>query len=117
LVDGGMMMPESYPFSSRLEVLCENGALEYAFRAGGRSVEMGGGVNELTFFPSSGDPLLLGPTQTDPYMAECAYFVDCIREGKPATQGTPAEGLQALAVALAARASLERGGEPVMVST
>ena len=33
LVDGGMMMPESYPFSSRLEVLCENGALEYAFRA------------------------------------------------------------------------------------
>ena len=40
LVDGGMMMPE--PFSSRLEVLCEEGAMEYAFRAGGRSVEMGG---------------------------------------------------------------------------
>jgi len=117
LVDGGMMMPESYPFSSRLEVLCEKGAMEYAFRAGGRSVEMGGGVNELTLFPSNGDPLFLAPGQIDPYLAECAYFVDCIREGKPATQGTPADGLQALAVALAARESLERGGEPVAVST
>ena len=77
LVDGGMMMPESYPFSSRLEVLCEEGAMEYAFRAGGRSVEMGGGVNELTLYPNEGDPLRLSPAQVDPYTAECAYFVDC----------------------------------------
>src|SRR5262249_23364813 len=33
LVDGGMMMPESYPFSSTLQVLCETGAVEYHFRA------------------------------------------------------------------------------------
>jgi predicted dehydrogenase len=117
LVDGGMMMPDSYPFSSRLEVLCEHGALEYAFRAGGRSVEMGAGVNELTYFPSNGDPMLLAPTQTDPYAAECACFIDLIRENKRPTQGTPADGLQALAVALAARESLERGGERVAVST
>ena len=29
--------------------------MEYAFRAGGRSVEMGGGVNELTLYPNEGD--------------------------------------------------------------
>jgi predicted dehydrogenase len=115
LVDGGMMMPESYPFSSRLEVLCEEGAMEYAFRAGGRSVEMGGGVNELTLYPSEGDPLRLSPAQVDPYTAECAYFVDAIRRGNTADRATPADALQALAVALAARESLEAGGERVAV--
>ena len=117
LVDGGMMMPESYPFSSRLEVLCEEGAMEYAFRAGGRSVEMGGGVNELTLFPSEGDPLRLSPAQVDPYAAECAYFIDVIRRGDVADRATPVDALQALAVALAARDSLERGGERVTVPT
>jgi predicted dehydrogenase len=115
LVDGGMMMPESYPFSSRLEVLCEDGAMEYAFRAGGRSVEMGGGVNELTLYPNEGDPLRLSPAQVDPYAAECDYFVDTIRRGNTADRATPSDALQALAVSLAARESLERGGERVEV--
>lgn len=115
MVDGGMMMPESYPFSSRLEVLCEKGALEYAFRAGGRSVEMGGGINELTLFPNEGDPLILEAPQSDPYANECAAFLDAIRGGSGASRATPADGLQALAVALAAKESLDRGGERVMV--
>jgi predicted dehydrogenase len=115
LVDGGMMMPESYPFSSRLEVLCEDGAMEYHFRAGGRSVEMSGGVNELTLFPNEGEPLRLAPAQTDPYAAECAYFIDAVREGRAADRATPADALQALAVSLAARESLERSGERVEI--
>src|SRR5918992_3216689 len=109
LVDGGMTMPESYPFSSRLEVLCERGALEYHFRAGGRSVQMGAGVNDLTFFPDEGDPVRLAPEQQDPYTAEVAYFVDCVSAGRPADRATPADARLALRVALAARDSLERG--------
>jgi predicted dehydrogenase len=89
--------------------------MEYAFRAGGRSVEMGGGVNELTLYPNEGDPLRLSPTQVDPYAAECAYFVDAVRRGDTADRATPADAMQALAVALAARESLERGGERVAV--
>ena len=113
LVDGGMTMPESYPFSSRLEVLCERGALEYHFRAGGRSVEMGSGVNELTLFPNAGDPVRLTPEQEDPYAAEVAYFVECVTRGTPASRATPEDARLALRVALAARDSLERGGETV----
>jgi predicted dehydrogenase len=114
LVDGGMMMPESYPFSSQLDVLCERGALEYHFRAGGRSVEMGAGVNDLTLYPNDGDPVRLTPEQQDPYTAEISYFVDCVRGGRPAERATPDDALLALRVALAARASLDRG-EPVTV--
>jgi predicted dehydrogenase len=109
LVDGGMMMPESYPFSSRLEVLLETGALEYHFRAGGRSVEMGGGVNELTEYPNEGEPKKLDVPADDPYTAEVAYFVECINSGQPATRATPADARLALLVALAAKESLESG--------
>src|SRR3954447_18945639 len=86
LVDGGMMMPESYPFSSRLEVLLETGALEYHFRAGGRSVEMGGGTNELSDYSNEGDPAKISAPAGDPYTNEIAYFLDCVESNKPATR-------------------------------
>ena len=116
LVDGGMTMPESYPFSSRFEILCERGAAEYHFRAGGRSVEMGNGVNDLTLYPDEGDPIRLSPEQRDPYATEVAYFVDCVRRGEAAIRATPEDARLALRVALAARTSLERGGEVVEIA-
>jgi len=111
LVDGGMTMPDSYPFSSTFEILGERGAAEYRFRAGGRSVEEtgGGGVNELVWYPAEGEPTRLDVPQADPYAAEIAYFVECVRAGKPAARATPADARLALAVALAARKSLETG--------
>ena len=57
VVDGGMMMPESYPFSSTLQVLGSEGFVEYDFRAGGRSVDDAGGTNELLLFPNEGEPV------------------------------------------------------------
>jgi UDP-N-acetylglucosamine 3-dehydrogenase len=107
LVDGGMMMPETYPFSSSLQVLCETGSLEYHFRAGGRSVEMGAGANDLLLYPNEGEPSTLTVPQQDPYVAEIAYFVDCIRKDRPATRATPAGARLALQVGLAARDALE----------
>jgi UDP-N-acetylglucosamine 3-dehydrogenase len=105
LVDGGMMMPESYPFSSSLQILCEHGELEYNFRAGGRSVEMGGGVNELTVYPADGEPQKIDVPQKDPYLAEIEYFVECVKNGRTADRGTPSDARSALQVALAARES------------
>jgi predicted dehydrogenase len=104
-----MMMPESYPFSSSLQVLCETGAVEYDFRAGGRSVEMGAGVNALTLYSNEGDPQVLEVAQKDPYLAEIEYFVECVQSGAPASRATPAEARLALRLALAARESLESG--------
>ncbi len=107
VVDGGMMMPESYPFTSTLQVLGSEGFMEYDFRAGGRSVDDSGGTNELLFFPNEGNPEQLEVEQIDPYLAEIEYFVECIRSGEPATRATPAGARLALATALAARESIE----------
>jgi predicted dehydrogenase len=107
VLDGGMMMPETYPFSSTLQVLGSDGFAEYDFRAGGRSVEESGGTNELLLFPNEGEPKKLEVDQQDPYLAEIEYFVECIRDGKPATRATPADARLALDTALAARESIE----------
>ncbi len=118
VVDGGMTMPDSYPFSSSLQVLCERGAIEYTFRAGGRSVEMGTGVNDLILYPETGEPIRLEIPQLDPYVAECAYFVDCVRRGQPAVRATPDDARTAVRVALAAKSALDdsAGMEVVPIS-
>jgi predicted dehydrogenase len=107
IVDGGMMMPESYPFTSTMQVLGSEGFMQYDFRAGGRSVEEAGGTNELMLYPNEGDPKKIEVEQIDPYLAEIQYFVDCIRSGEPAIRATPASARVALDTALAARESME----------
>ena len=109
VVDGGMIQPESYPFTSRLEVLCERGAIEYHFQAGGRSFEVGTPTNRLTVYREQGDPEVLPVAQSDPFANEVGYFIDCIRNGAPAERATPRTARLAMQVALAAKASAETG--------
>jgi len=109
VTDGGMVMPDSYPFSSRFEVLCERGAVEYHFQAGGRSVEMGVGHNRLTVYRNEGDPEVVEVEQTDAYENEIAAFIECVRTGIRPERGTPEDAYTALDVALAAKFSAESG--------
>ena len=109
LFDGGWTMPESYPFTARFEVICENGAVEYHFQAGGRSFEVGEPTNTLTVYRNEGDPEVIEVEQSDPYENECAYFIECVRTGSPADRSTPESALAAMRLSMAAAASTERG--------
>jgi UDP-N-acetylglucosamine 3-dehydrogenase len=109
LIDGGSMMPESYPFTSRFEVLCERGAVEYHFRAGGRSFEVGEPTNQLTVYRNDGEPELVSVEQTDPYVNECAYFVDCLRDGTTPERSSPGTALEAMRLSVAAQRSAGSG--------
>lgn len=109
IADGGMMMPESFPFTSRIEILCEHGAVEYHFQAGGRSFEIGEPTNILTVYRNEGDPERRGVEQSDPYTNEVAYFIDCVRSGAPAERATVRDAYAASRVGLAAKESAETG--------
>ncbi len=110
VVDGGMMMPDSYPFSSEFHLLGSGGAVEYRFRGEGPDTDGGSGRNDLWLFPSDGPASQLTVPVANAYGAEIDYFVECIRTGRPADRATPAVAERALRVALAAAESLDAGG-------
>jgi predicted dehydrogenase len=109
IADGGMLQPESYPFTSRFEVLCEHGAIEHHFQAGGRSFEVGEPTNRLTIYREDGDPEVLTVEQGDAYANEVGYFIECIQAGVSADRATPRDALIALQVGLAAKHAAETG--------
>ena len=106
-VDGSEFMPQSYPFTAALKVLCEGGVVEFLFRAGGVSVEMGGGASLIVHEAGRSYPLT--PRPGDAYENQAAYFVDCVRKGLKPELGTPEQARLAVATAQAARRSLESG--------
>ena len=106
-VDGSEFMPEGYPFTAALRVLCEGGVVEFVFRAGGVSVEMGGTNSLVAYEP--GKSYALDAKPGDAYENQASYFVDCVRNGHTPNAGTAAQARLAVLCAEAARRSLESG--------
>jgi hypothetical protein len=75
-VEGSEFMPEGYPFTAALRVVCEGGVVEFMFRAGGVSVEMGGANSLVAYEPGKSYALEAKPG--DAYENQAAYFVDCV---------------------------------------
>ena len=106
-VEGSEFMPQGYPFTAALKVLCEGGVVEFLFRAGGVSVEIGGGASLMVHEAGKAYPVTAKPG--DAYDNQVAYFVECLRNGVKPTLGTPEQARLAVATANAARRSLELG--------
>jgi predicted dehydrogenase len=107
-VEGSEFMPQGYPFTAAMRVLCEGGVVEFIFRAGGVSVEMGGGASLMVHEAGKSYPLDAKPG--DAYDNQAGYFIDCLRKGIKPSLGTPEQARMAVATSIAARRSLENGG-------
>lgn len=106
-VEGSESMPDGYPFTMSLNVACEGGIVEFNFRAGGVSVEMGGSNSLVAYEPGKSYALEAKPG--DGYENQAAYFVDCVRNGRAPTVGAPEQARLAVLIAELARQSLESG--------
>jgi predicted dehydrogenase len=106
-VEGSEFMPEGFPFTAALRVLCEGGVVEYTFKAGGVSVEMGG-VNSLVVY-EPGKTYALQAKPGDAYQNQAEYFIACVRNGVLPTIGAPSQAKLAVRTSEAARQSLETG--------
>ena len=106
--EGSVLMPEGYPFYLALWVLCEQGRVEFSFRAAGTGVETGTpSSTSLMVYESGQEPHRLPIAGGDGYENQVAYFVNCVREGRTPERGTAEQGRLAVRTALAARRSLE----------
>jgi predicted dehydrogenase len=106
-VEGSEFMPEGYPFSCSLRVICEGGVAEFSFRAGGVSVEMGGGSSLMVYEAGKAYPLT--PKPGDAYQNQTDAFVACVREGRQPALGTAEQARLAVRTANAVRESFETG--------
>ena len=115
IVEGGLMQPDSYPFSSNLRVLCERGVVEYPFSAappadGGGNI---GGVdqaaNRLRVHPADGPLRLVDVVSADPWAGQVAAVVGWLERGESPSAATGAQATVALRIALAANRSLASG--------
>lgn len=107
VAEGTVMQPASFPFTMKLNVDCDRGAVEYVFRAGGAGVQEHGETSLRVF---TGDETYTAkPDEQDAYEAQIAYFLECVRAKHQVKRGTPAQARLAVALSLATRKSLESG--------
>lgn len=110
LVEGGVMMPASWPFTTVHRIVCEKGAYEVRF-----SLLPKGPKTELWFYPSEGRPQEPEYEEVDPYYEECRYFVECVN-GRRNPDLLGYEGaLDALRVAFAAGQAL-KSDKPLLMT-
>lgn len=107
--EASFMMPQDFPFTAGMRILCEKGVLEYQFRAGGASFEAGKPMHYLYVHEPGKPNQQLAYEPGDAFEQEIAYFVGCVERGQPPTVVTPVDARLAVQTALAARASLELG--------
>jgi predicted dehydrogenase len=90
-------------------VLCERGVLDHRFEAGaGDEVADDAAASALAIHSADGQ--LEGFHQIgDGWGAEIRHFLDCVESGSEPTDGSFAQARAALAVAVAAKASIASG--------
>jgi predicted dehydrogenase len=112
-IEGSHAMPASYPFTAGLRVLCERGVLDHRFEAGAGDEVADALVSVLGIHPAGGEARRFHAA-ADPWAEQIAHFLDAVEGVREPTDGTFAQARSALAVALAARRSIDSGApEPV----
>jgi predicted dehydrogenase len=107
-VEGSHAMPSSYPFTAGLRVLCERGVLEHRFVAGAGDEVADAMQSVLGVHPVDAEATRFH-ADVDPWAAQIAHFLDCVATGAEPRDGSFAQARAALAVAIAAKRSIESG--------
>ena len=111
--EGSLAMPDGFPFTNQLMVVCENGSVSFDLTASPTlTVRPAGAAHEHPDVPapvagsasSGGNISSLGG-----YYNEIVYFLDCIESGRQPETITPEDAAFAVRLCLAARESAETG--------
>jgi predicted dehydrogenase len=108
LTEAGYGFKGEFPFTMVLRILCENGTVEWIYRAG-KTVGDRGEEFEPVVYLADGTVYKPEYDHNDPYYLECKYFVDCIENDTEITQATFEQGWASLQLALASFESAKKG--------
>jgi predicted dehydrogenase len=108
LAEGGWEFSGSFPFTSIFRILCEEGTIEWSFRAG-KNIEQREKKPELFVYRSDGSIETPDVDQTDAFVLENSFFVDHIERNQPIEKATFEEGRETLELTLAAIKAAKEG--------
>jgi predicted dehydrogenase len=116
VVEGSHAMPAAFPFTAGLRVLCEHGLVDHRFEAqpADEGGNIGGGASSYVRVYAGEAVREVPAPPVDPWTAEVEHFVGCVEAGAVPSDGSFAQARAALAVALAARRSVESGSVEVV---
>jgi predicted dehydrogenase len=116
VVEGSHAMPPAFPFTAGLRVLCEHGLIDHRFEAqpADEGGNIGGGASSYVRVYAGGAAREVPAPVVDPWTAEVEHFVGCVEAGAVPSDGSFEQARAALAVALAARRSVESGSVEVV---
>lgn len=103
--EGGWAYGGEFPFTMVLRVLCEQGTVDWIFRAG-KNIEQRDQKSMVNVYENSGKTYSLDVEEKDPYFLECKYFVERINNDLPIDNATFEDGRKAIKLALAAKKSI-----------
>jgi len=100
-IEGNTIMPTSFPFSTSLRVVGEEGAIDLSWK-----FDKTGPVSEVIIYKDNEEPKLIQISDYDPYRAECLYVVDCILGKADSSLISISTALKSLNTAVIAREKL-----------
>lgn len=103
LAETSNIMPESFPFSAGIRVICENGTIETLFTIG----RNGYPDFKTIKYPSQGNPEELDIENINPYAEECRLFVESVNKGQENELLSAQAVIDAISVCLKAKESSE----------
>jgi len=107
LAETSNIMPESFPFSVGIRVICDKGAIETFF-----TLDKNGFPDFTTIkYPSQGNPEELHFEPINPYEEECKLFVESVNKGQENTLLSAQAAIDAITICLKAKEALEKGKE------
>ncbi len=114
VVEGGLLLPTSYPFTSGIRVLGTAGVLEYPFTAtpntdGGNIGGVDQTANVLTLYTTAGERSVVPVAAGDPWQRQAEYFARCVESNVAPQRATGEQALLALRIALAVNRSIVSG--------
>ena len=107
LAETSNIMPESFPLSAGIRIVCEKGAIETFF-----TLDKNGFPDFTTIkYPSKGVPEKLDIENINPYEEECKRFVESVNNGQENTLLSVQSAMEAITICLKAQESLDKGKE------
>jgi predicted dehydrogenase len=103
------LMPESWPFTTRIQVLGTGGALEYTFRVSANMQERDQASHFFRLYKSDGTVSEPTGPGDDMFAAQLRYFAGCVADRQPPRLCPPEETCQVMQVMTASRQSADSG--------